>query len=308
MNNNMSNNESRGVLLFAENNESIDYVKQAISAGYLAKKNLEVPVALATTEESMKSTNCNKKHIDDLFDEVIYYQSAPEVQIRNYKDGSEDGKLLDYHNYRRSDAYNLSPFDETLLIDTDFLVLDKSLSNIWGSINPIMMNKDAIHVSGQDVGEFNGYIGWTSIRMYWATIVYFKKCATSTIFFDLVDHVKDNYEYYKCVYDFPHSMYRNDYSFSIAAHMLDNFVESNAIPSLPNPTILTSYDIDDVIEFKDGVIKCLIDNRENRIISKIYSNVHIMNKFALQRHLDEIIEHCSTVKKTRKKRQKTKKD
>ena len=166
------------------------------------------------------------------------------------------------------------------------------------------MNKIAIHASGQDMGEFKDYIGWTSIKMYWATVVYFKKCYTSEIFFDLIGHIKDNYEYYKCVYDFPHSMYRNDYSFSIASHMMNNFIDSDAIPPLPNPTILTCYDIDDIIEFKDGVIKCLIDNRENMIISKIYSNVHIMNKFALQRHLDEIIDYCSPPKKTLNRRRK----
>ena len=103
------------------------------------------------------------------------------------------------------------------------------------------------------------------------------------------------------VYDFPHNMYRNDYSFSIAAHVLNNFTDGVTIPSLPNPTILTSYDIDDVIGFKNGNIQCLVDNRENMIVSEIYSNVHIMNKFALQRHLDEIIGYYTKRKRRTRK-------
>ena len=58
---------SKGVFLFAENNESIDYIKHAVAAGQLAKKNLDVPVALATTEESIELSECSLEYIEKQF-------------------------------------------------------------------------------------------------------------------------------------------------------------------------------------------------------------------------------------------------
>jgi hypothetical protein len=39
---------TRGILLFAHNNRTVDYALMAIIAGGLAKKNLQVPVSLIT--------------------------------------------------------------------------------------------------------------------------------------------------------------------------------------------------------------------------------------------------------------------
>ena len=44
--------EQRGVCFFAYNNDQLDYVKMALTAGKYVKKNLQLPVCLITNEGS----------------------------------------------------------------------------------------------------------------------------------------------------------------------------------------------------------------------------------------------------------------
>ena len=59
---------SKGVLLFANNNSQVDYIKQACFLAKQIKKHLKVPVSLVTSD---------RKRVTDfypyeLFDKIIY--------------------------------------------------------------------------------------------------------------------------------------------------------------------------------------------------------------------------------------------
>ena len=109
-----SQNRTKGVLLFANNNLDFNYVKQAVVCAALAKHYLNVPVALITNKDELT---------DDvsIFDHIVDYKSTAEANIRPfYIDGKP--KKIQWHNIDRLLAYDLSPFDETLLLDTDYII------------------------------------------------------------------------------------------------------------------------------------------------------------------------------------------
>ena len=62
-----------------------------------------------------------------------------------------------------------------------------------------------------------------SIDMWWATGFYFKKSDFMQMYFNLIQHIKDNWNYYRLIYQIPNNNYRNDFAFSIAIHILQGF-------------------------------------------------------------------------------------
>jgi len=75
----------------------------------------------------------------------------------------------------------------------------------------------------------------------------------------------------------------------VALHITEN---SN-IPSLPDSSLLTSYDEDDIIDIElNKIVLATRDNdREKFMPVKIEGrNVHVMNKFALINSVERIME------------------
>jgi hypothetical protein len=132
--------------------------------------------------------------------------------------------------------------------------------------------------------------------MYWATAIYFKKSEKAEQLFNLVEYIKQNWTFYKLTYDFPGSLFRNDYAFSIAIHILNGFVDTDEyFPSLPDDAILTSLDCDQFFKIKSSNEMVLFANDKKETwkfyASKIKGlNIHCMNKISLLNHADEIME------------------
>ena len=104
--------KSRGVIIFAFNTEKTSYVTIAVRCARIVKHTTGLPVTLVTEYE----TNAIG------FDNIVYVDNT----LKNYK----VGELGSWRNGDRWRAYELSPYDETLLIDSDFLLLDQNLLNL----------------------------------------------------------------------------------------------------------------------------------------------------------------------------------
>jgi hypothetical protein len=130
--------------------------------------------------------------------------------------------------------------------------------------------------------------------MYWATVVYFRKTPLAESFFNCVKHVKNNKQYYQDIYKWKGSLYRNDYSFSIAAHMMSGF-KDRGIPQLPT-TLYKTFDTDDVHSaVSDNTLIMYLEKPRSPgdfMLTK-WSNVdlHVMNKWAINRISEELINH-----------------
>lgn len=295
---------TRGIVIFGINNTRIEYVRLAMMAASFAKKNMPgIPTCLITDEDSVSQFRTGDKsftqELTDIFTDVVVIDSSKELpNVRTYRDTRYYHFKEHFKNSSRSSVYNLSPYDETLLIDCDYLICNDSLSAVWGSSEEVMINKEAIGLMHNEMMVDEQRLNPFGIRMYWATVVYFRKGEKAKLLFDLIEHIKDNWDFYKILYDFPGTLFRNDYAFSIAIHMLNGFVEEDFVVDLPDKKILTALDFDQFYGISSPTTLHFFANdmKENW---KFYAtkttglNVHCMNKLSLINNMKEIMETLS---------------
>ena len=103
------------------------------------------------------------------------------------------------------------------------------------------------------------------------------------MFFNLVKHIRDNWNFYRLQYQIVGNNFRNDYAFSIALNLLGYPQED-----LPCKIFFTT-DADNLLEIDKEKYKFLISttnfSKSNTLCSIENVNIHIMNKFNLVRVL-----------------------
>ena len=288
---------NRGIIIHAYNNDKIDYTLIALCNALCIRYNINEKISLITNNDSIDRLIENKgeKLIYNTFDKII----IKETEFNNQKRYGDCNKYhtLSWNNSSRSDTYSLSPYDETILIDGDYLIMDNTLNLLWGSVHDVMIADKAIPLNHGVIDSSEKWIQDNSIKMYWATCVYFKKSKKADLLCTLIAHIKTYYDYYAMVYGFNSSQYRNDYAFSIAIHILNGFVSGNdEIQTLPF-SLFTSFDWDDLIDIpsKNELIFLVNDKQQKYILSKTKNmNVHVLNKFALERQAEKMIDLYST--------------
>lgn len=279
---------SRGVLLFAQNNEQIDYIKQAVYLAKRIKRFLDLPVSLVTDSKEYLE---NTFGLDD-FDKIIPLlgvDTASPYQ-RTFFDGAISHRQASFKNTNRYQAFELSPYNQTLVLDTDYVINDKTLLSCFNSQHNLMMYKKSEDLANtRNIREFE-YVSDTSIDFYWATCVYFTKCEKNKIFFDLVNHIADEWTHYRRVYQINSTLFRNDFAFAIAAHIMNGFKSGEVVKELPGTMIYTTDK--DVLQKIDGDNFIFLVEKpkhlgEYYIINSKRRSVHVMNKFSLNRCIDE---------------------
>lgn len=291
---------SNGVLLFAHNNQEIDYAFQAVVCASFIKKNLNVPVSLVTDQGTIDWLDKQDPTHRDIFDKIIIHDKPDDrLTPKRYYDGSLTYKLSSFWNYDRVQAYDLTPYDQTLVIDTDVLVVNDRLNSIWETETDFMINSKHIDIS-KDRDDFEFVrIADHSISFVWATAFYFKKSLWTKTFFELCKHIAENYEFYKFTYQIYYPIVRNDYVFSIALHMMQGFTDVGKPMTLPiNIYYITDRDeLFDVRSDKDFLFLVQKKDCLGEYVPVKTSNqvVHIMNKHSFGRHAQRLLEVIKNV-------------
>lgn len=192
--------KSRGVLLFAFNTK-IDYVEIARRSARLIHKILNLPVALVT------DTSVNFPE----FDQTIIVDNT----LKNYKVG-QPGAWRNGDRYR---AYELSPWDDTLLIDSDYLMLDDNLLKLFEQD----FDYRIMTYNQTPKGDWQTSIGPYGLPYQWATAILFRRTEKTQMLFELVGKIQRNYQYYLKLYHGKHNSFRNDYAFTIANNILNGY-------------------------------------------------------------------------------------
>jgi hypothetical protein len=282
---------NNGVILFAHNSKEVDYSLLSLIAGGLAKKNLNLPVSLITDNSTIDWMKESKIYsiAHNIFDRIIETQKPKVFNHRILRDGNQ-GKNVPFINQNRSSAWQLSPYDKTLLIDTDYLIFDNIFNQYWNLDNPFMISESINLINGKE-GVLDKWISDTSTKLYWATALMFDKTEESKIYFDMVDYVRENYRYYSDIYQYRPQVYRNDISFSISKHICEGFREnlSNCLPP-----VLSVMDRDELIDVKsDGRLIFLLNDElssEKTFLASVKDqNVHVMNKQSIVRNKDKLL-------------------
>jgi hypothetical protein len=274
---------TRGVLIFAQNNSEIDYAKISLFAAEQVKRHLNVPVSLITDSKDWLLQS--QPTAVDIFDQFITTWTDTQ-QTKRFYDGTLASKTLTWKNLNRSDCYELTPYDETLVIDSDYIINSSNLAKIWNNQNDFLIYQDSFDLAQWRDDRSFRYLNQYAIPFYWATAFYFKKSNENQAFFDLVKHVKLNWSYFRALYNIDSTVFRNDFAFSIAIHMMgDDFAKS--LPGKMNYTL----DRDVLVDIEDTTLKFLVEkkNYSGEYIATKTTNLdmHVMNKYSLTRYLNK---------------------
>lgn len=292
---------TRGIVIYGVNNATVDYVQLAVMNAAFIRRNMPgVDVCLITDEASRWAhAGKNRWPLSDYFSHVKTIPSSFKEQFENnrsFRDTSYHIVADRFRNESRSLVYSLSPFDETLLVDADYLICSDTLSAVWGSREDVMINNKATSLLHSPLQNEEFRLNPFGIRMYWATVIYFRKSERTNVLFQLVEHIRDNWEFYKLTYDFPSALFRNDYAFSIAIHILNGRTESDDyVGPLPYDTLLTSVDRDQFWKINGVDDLSLFANIPDRNwlfnVTRIQGiDVHVMNKLSLLNNMESIME------------------
>ena len=292
---------SKGIIIFAQNNEYVDYASQACACAGYARKNLSLvdEICLVTNTETLES---KKDLINEYFDNIIVTDAFQPENLRLFKDTIDNTEYASFKNMSRSEVYALSPYDETLVIDSDYFIMNNVLDQVWGSDNDVMINCKYRDVSERHK-EHIEYLDNFSIPMYWATVFYFKKSDFAENLFTLVSHIKHNYKYYYYLYNCSGNLYRNDFAFSMALHILNGSVAFD-VPSLPIEYLNNSFDLDDIFRINSHNDIIMYSADAERVTAHLLSrftntDLHVMNKKAIGRFIDDFLSNGEKVNENR---------
>jgi hypothetical protein len=274
---------TKGVLLFALNNSEIDYITLAKYSSKKIKKFLNVPVALVTDSESLIS------YVDlSDFDYIIEVDPQTKYYNRKFKDGISHSSITEWKNTHRFSSFELTPFDETLVMDVDYIINSDILNYCWDQPHDFLIYKNSKDLAGWRSNEEFTKLSDYSIPFYWATVFFFRKTRETSHFFSLIAHIKDNWQYYKFLYQISSANFRNDYAFSIAIHMMNGFMSGNFAKEIPGKMYYT-LDKDYFLKIKNDSFYFLAQKNSDIYYPLKVSNldVHIMNKYSLLRIINE---------------------
>jgi len=197
---------SRGAILFAFNSPKYDYYSMAEYAAKRIDHFLGLPVTLVTDEASLPS---NPKFN---FDNIVLVE-PDKNNIRDY---------AVWINKGRYQAYELSPYDETLLLDTDYVVnSDKLLKTFDTSIDFCCHDTTSFFMHPNAAQEV---LSAYSFKTLWATVISFRKTQRAKHIFECLEMVQKNYEHYADIHSFIAGVYRNDYGLTLALRIANGHI------------------------------------------------------------------------------------
>ena len=276
-----------GAVIFAQNNSSIDYVKLAIFAATRIKTFLNIPVSIITDSSEWMLKSYPKE--STVFDQIIKIENVSTYNQKRFNDGTLSSKFLEWKNLARNSVYDLTHYDRTLVIDSDYIINSTALANPLNSDHTFQTYKDCFSLSSwRGTAEFTR-INQYSIPFYWATTFIFEKTLEVKYFFTVVEYVKNNWQYFRTLYSIEVPTFRNDFAFSIAIHLMNAKTSGMFAQELPGKMFYIS-DRDLLISLDDIKMKFLIEKEnylgEYTAVSLNNTDVHIMNKLSLSRFID----------------------
>lgn len=271
---------TKGILLFAFDG-GYDYISLSIICAKRIKTHMNLPISIVTDSKERLYND----HADDLylFDNIIESQDNTS-QVKRFHNGTTVSELINWKNSNRVLSYDLSPYEHTLVLDTDYIVSTNFLEKCFEIDSDFLIFKDFCDLAQwRDNRDFK-YVSDFSIPFYWATVFIFKKTQQNLIFFELLKFIFKNWDYYRILYQVKDSTFRNDYAFSIAIHIFSGFLP-NAFTGLLPGKMYFVQDKDFLINVDKNSLWFLLEKKDfvgDYTPMKVNNlDVHIMNKFSI---------------------------
>lgn len=275
---------THGAVIFALNNGGIDYVKLAVFAAERVRKYLQVPVSIITDSPDWLQESCP----DHCFDKIIVLQDDAGGQ-KEFYDGTLASKKFNWKNLSRNRIYDLTPYDKTLVLDSDYIINSSILKSAFDRDADFQIYQHSFDIAGwRDKKPFTRLNSY-SIPFYWATVFVFEKNTISQAFFDLISYIKENWQYFRMLYNIDSMAFRNDFAFSIAIHIMNGKSNGGFATELPG-TMSYVLDKDILLDITNDKMKFLVEKQyyfgEYTLAKTTGIDVHVMNKFSLARFIE----------------------
>ena len=189
---------SRGALLFAFNSPKFIYYDMAVATAKRINHFLGLPVTLVTDAASLPEAQVYT------FDHVI----IADADTTNKRDQSI------WINKGRYRAYALSPYEETLLLDTDYMVNSSALLKTFDIYDDFCCHDTTSFLMHPGVPQ--EVLSVYSFKTLWATVVTFRKTKRAEQIFGCLEMVQKNYDHYANIHNFVGGIFRNDYALTLA--------------------------------------------------------------------------------------------
>jgi hypothetical protein len=257
----------RGALLFAFNSPKYNYFEMAEHTAKRINHFLNLPVTVITDEQSLPNTP--KFNFDDI---IIVEPDTSNVRDHNV-----------WINKGRYQAYNLSPYDETLLLDTDYMVNSNKLNLLFDLPTDFSCHDTTSFL--MNPGAVQEVLSVYSFNTLWATVIMFRKTLRTQQIFECLEMVQKNYDHYANIHNFIGGVFRNDYALTLALRIVNGHtsLKSDIIPwNLVHVGKNTSVYNNTNTEFNTEYT-VLFDNWKRGKIRKEYCTIkdtdfHVMNK------------------------------
>lgn len=266
---------TRGILIYAFNNATIDYWQQAVWAADRVNRHLDLPVTIVTDSQSQRKRPTNH-------DTVMIDAESGGNRIYN---PSIDTAPDHWYNANRYQSLEISPYDETLVIDSDYVVASDQLLTVFDMPASVTAIRSVYDITNRD--SFRDYRTVNArdpgLPHWWATVLFFRKDTTTRYFFDIMRMVRQNYHHYANLYGFRSSPFRNDFAVSIALTALYGHLVRSA-PAIPWSMANAGSDVDiqqqdpDIFELR---YQCYTKKKPRRLTVQ-GQDFHFMNKSSLQ--------------------------
>ena len=262
-----------GALIFAFNNEQTDYVQLAAWNAANIRRHLGIPVAVVTNA-------IDHPLVCSHFDCVI----AAEPKSGGQRHFVDYQQTVSWYNVGRINTYDLSPWDQTLLLDADYVVASDALQCVLRSDQDFLAHQTAVDATGEN--DFLGlnFFGAYRMPMWWATVIMFRRCTAAKMIFDAMKMIQANWAHYRQLYQTGNSVYRNDHALAIALGIVNGHTLS--YPAIPwrLVSVLPNHQ---VVELNQDHYRINYTNSQNqqRWIDLQGQDFHAMGK----RHLGDIV-------------------
>lgn len=197
----------RGAVIFAYNSGDIDYQAMAAWSADRIARHLCLPTTLITDVAPDNSA---------AFDQVVLAH-AESGGTRHF---SDIGHNVTWFNGNRMHVYDLSPYDETLVLDADLVVCSDQLNCLFDMSPDFLAPIDAYDVTNTRSFDDLNCFGNNHMPMAWATVMRFRRSLLSKSIFDMMSMIRQHWQHYRDLYGIARPTYRNDHALSIALNTL----------------------------------------------------------------------------------------
>jgi hypothetical protein len=191
---------SKGFIVLAQNTKNVDYIKQAYALA------LSIKASQTVTAISLVTNDTVPKAYQSAFDQII---PIP------WTDKQQETALKAENRWK---LYHTSPYDETIVLDTDMLLLE-DISDWWNycsnyNIKFCLKVKNYKLETIKDTYHRKAFIANNLTNPYFA-LHYFKKCDQAFDFYKVLEFVINNWEW--CYDKFAPEEYQDWLSMDLAA-------------------------------------------------------------------------------------------